>query len=66
MPYHEGKPELKIHPTFGKCRFNLGLDLAGKPRDCHRPATMEVAGTPLCDRHAEILMTSACRRNVII
>jgi hypothetical protein len=61
--------ECPIRPATGQCDFDLGLDPATKHRKCPTGATMRfptLNSVRLCDRHAELAMTSVCGRAVKI
>jgi hypothetical protein len=61
------EPELKLLPSIATCEFVLGLHPSGKPHLCGRWAAMRlIGGKPLCDRHAEMMMESACGRTTKI
>ena len=61
-------PEVAVFPSSAQCQFSTGLDPAGRPIQCRSRATMRLEGgvPPLCDKHAELAMASACGREVRI
>lgn len=58
--------ECQVLPATGPCDFQCGLDPSGLPKKCPSKATMKLCDTKLCDRHAELAMTSICGRFVKI
>jgi|WetSurMetagenome_2_1015567.scaffolds.fasta_scaffold130595_5 hypothetical protein len=61
--------ECPIRRGEGQCDFEMGLDAAGKKRQCPSRSTLRfptLGNVKLCDRHAEIAMMSVCGRAVTL
>ena len=53
---------MKIRPVQPKtnCASPVGLSPTGKSIKCPSRATMKIGDKPICDKHAEELMTAEC------